>query len=798
MNLAGFTEPAPWTLWIGTIGRGSILLAGIAFLVAIALSFKAPTKDKPRRALFIFGSSLFGLAMGIKVVLAVTGQYHYQYVFNHSSRDLELAFKVASSWAGQEGSFLLWACCSALFACLALKFTGLYERWFTIVSSGFLAFLAGILSFESPFKLLEAINGRILTPPDGNGLTPALINYWIVIHPPIIFLGFGSLLVMYAWAMAAMATKNLDDWIVPVRPWAIVSTTLVGLGLCLGGFWAYEMLNWGGFWMWDPVENTSFVPWVAAAAFLHGCFIQAARKRGHFMNLVLAAIPFLSFCYGTFLTRSGFLGDTSVHSFANMDRNALWILVATGSTALLTFLGLWIVRLRQAKSILPEPILATPDTALNKSAGYTSAIWMLLFFGLVTGIGMSVPLIQSLTGQQPRMVQEQLYHFVLGWAFPPFMLGMALVPFTTWRGLTPKALLGKVNLALAASIFLAGLTLILVGNDNLVVAYDAERTVSMPWGGAVPATPWVIFLGWLCIFAVTSNVLRMASLWKTAKLSTGGLLTHIGFAAALFGLVISRGFQQKVQTIVHPDYPASVFGYQIAFIDKPYNFADRYNQIDLLMTGRGETYTARPGLYFTTGNDGTQQPQLWPYIKHSPFFDVIVILYPGDKNATGETTFAVDEERAFQDVLLTYKGLETEGEMGAPGATFRAVFDYATPTDAGTLRATMRIGEDQNFVFEDGILGSSYALRLNRIDAATKSATVTLMYQRDAYPLEIFFKPLTIFVWTGVALMTLGGGVSAFSRWRSAKPRKRDLAEPEGTEPESKKKEDAPEPVAQV
>ena len=460
MNSHG-VAPEQWSMLVGSAGKLLILLAFVLNLGSAVLwtaSHRKPSLSRWAGLGFALGVGAFFVAFVALSSLFMTGQFQYQYVFDHSAIEYEWKYKIAGVWSGQEGSFLLWALGSSLFGLLAAPKTGIDRRWFTVVFALFLAALAGILMYESPFRLTPEIHGELLRAENGKGMPPSLLNYWVTIHPPTIFLGFGSLTVLYSWAMAALIRRNLKTWIDGVRPWAILSATLLGLGLCMGGFWAYETLGWGGFWMWDPVENTSFVPWAATAAFIHGVFIQKAKGKWMYGNVFLAAIPFLSFLYGTFLTRSGFLTDTSVHSFAKMDQKALWILIGIGLTAVLTFVGLYVDRLLTERRVAKEaPITEDQTGVLQKELMYATSAWLLTATALITAIGMSVPFIQSLKNQPSKVVEEHLYHQVLAWPFPFIMLGMAITPFLTWRPARFSDLANKLLNALAVSIGIIGI-----------------------------------------------------------------------------------------------------------------------------------------------------------------------------------------------------------------------------------------------------------------------------------------------------------------------------------------------------
>ena len=172
--------------------------------------------------------------------------------------------------------------------------------------------IVAILVKQSPFRFLAEV------PPDGSGLNPLLQDPWMVIHPPVMFAGFASLSVPFAFAIAALWTKRWDGWVIRAMPWALFTFVCLGTAILMGGYWAYKTLGWGGYWAWDPVENTSLVPWLATTALVHGMYLQKAREKHRKINIILAIFAFCTILYGTFLTRSGVLADFSVHSFVDL------------------------------------------------------------------------------------------------------------------------------------------------------------------------------------------------------------------------------------------------------------------------------------------------------------------------------------------------------------------------------------------------------------------------------------------------------------------------------------------------
>jgi cytochrome c-type biogenesis protein CcmF len=314
------------------IGYGVVwagVLCALASIGLYLLSGKSPALRRWARGAFVGAFAAIVAAEGLLMYALLTGRYDLQYVFSFSEESLTPLFKIASAWAGQEGSFLLWALWLGIYGLILMRTAGGYERWVMTVYGGVVVLLMAILAFQSPFAPLPKPDPApaVWPPRDGFGLNPVLENPWMKIHPPIIFAGFAALTVPFAYAIAALWRNEYHEFAVRVRPWAIYSATMLGFGLALGGYWAYETLGWGGFWAWDPVENSSYFPWLFMAAGMHGLLLQLNRGRMVRWNPLLLALPHLLFLYGTFLTRSGALAEVSVHSFVNMETNALKILM---------------------------------------------------------------------------------------------------------------------------------------------------------------------------------------------------------------------------------------------------------------------------------------------------------------------------------------------------------------------------------------------------------------------------------------------------------------------------------------
>lgn len=781
-----------WALQLGTAGRIAIALTGIAMLLSIllwALAGKNQRLEKPARLLFGLGTSGFFVAIAALMTLLATKQYTFRYVYSHTDNWLpDMGYRIAATWGGQEGSFLLWACTSSIFALLVAPHTAEYRRIFTIVCAAFLGSLAGILSFESPFALMDFGAMPPLLPPDGGGLTPALINWWMKIHPPTIFMGFGSLLALYAWAIAALWSGDLKNWLFGVRPWAILSMTLTGIGLVMGGFWAYETLGWGGFWMWDPVENASMVPWAFGAAFIHLIFVAIRHEKWPIGTAVFGGLGFIAFNYGTFLTRSGFLGDASVHSFAQMDRSALNLLTTIKVVAALTLTGVAIrAAVRRKKAGIETPFFE-PISKWNLTNAYASSATLLTAVGLACAIGMSVPLLMSLRGEAPRVVEEPLYNRVMAYIFIPTVILMGIGPFLSWRGLPARQLLSKLVTAACGALGFVGIGMFLM--MGIPKGMEVPANAMSNWGLVqVPLVPWVLFLAFVCLFGIVANLMYLAEHWRATKKSLGAMMTHIGVIICVLGLIVSRGLQRKEQFDVQQGRPGLALGYAVQ-LESMGNLLNRENRMSFKFTGRNEQFTAQPILFYTENMDGSEpSPTVRPWIQHKALHDKYITVYPLVREASEPFTIQVGQSmQLFENMILTYSGLKTSGPMGQTGATFTAELQVLDQTNGtAKLSPSMRLTEG-GMVRQPGEIFDEYFVELRRIDAATKSAELQILYKRPVFPMELYYKPLPGLVWWGAGIMTAGGFLAAFQRRKQRKgpqsPRDAEEATPESPENE--------------
>jgi len=333
-------------LWPGILGNFFVVLSFVAALYT-AVTYYLATKHegfgnpwlKPARiGFYAHAIAVFGV-IGTLFFILFNHLYEYKYAWDHLNNAMPMKYVFSCMWEGQEGSFLLWTFWHVVIGLFLMRTSKAWEPWVMSILALVQFFLASMLigvyfgEFQfgsNPFLLLREHPSNIGLPwtlradylslqpfMDGKGLNPLLQNYWMTIHPPTLFLGFAATIIPFAYAIAGLWRKDFQGWMKPAIPYAFFGVMILGTGILMGGAWAYEALGFGGFWAWDPVENASLVPWLILVAGAHLLVINQRKGTSVYASLLLNISAFIFVLYSTFLTRSGVLGDSSVHSFVD-------------------------------------------------------------------------------------------------------------------------------------------------------------------------------------------------------------------------------------------------------------------------------------------------------------------------------------------------------------------------------------------------------------------------------------------------------------------------------------------------
>ena len=575
-------------VWPGVAALWGALIAGLASAITYVRVERGRKDLLPlaRVTYTAFTVSVVASA-AILMTLLLKHRFDVSYVHSYSSLDLPLHFLISTFWAGQEGSFLLWCFWGSLIGLFVWRSAREQEAPVMVVYlSTFLGIIA-ILCKQSPFKLLPAPS-----PADGVGLNPLLQDPWMVIHPPIMFLGFASLSVPFSFAIAALWKKRWDGWITRALPWALLTFLTLGTAILMGGYWAYKTLGWGGYWGWDPVENTSLVPWLFTAALVHGMYLQRVRKRHRKVNLVLACMAYAAILYGTFLTRSGVLADFSVHSFIDLGITG-WLV-----GILCTFIGLSIALLAWRWRSIPRPEDEEPSL-LSRSVFFILGIAIFCALACVILLGTSAPILTRL-GAAPSQVQTSFYAKTTTPAGFLLVLLAGLVPFVGWKGETGRDLLKSSRRSLTVACLLA-LTAFALGAHK----------------------PETLVLLFTAFFAADMNLRAVIRKARSGKLGgAGGYLAHVGVGIMLAGIVVSGAYARSQRVTLPVGVATKVGDTTLTFLRVVPGAADRKQEMEVRVeTAKGKTFNAYPKMY---ENSRTGQLMANPSIHTSPVMDFYI------------------------------------------------------------------------------------------------------------------------------------------------------------------------------
>lgn len=547
-------------LWAGKLGHFMTILSMMSALFATsAYIFSTNAKDEISKLSWIklarYGFLTHGFAVFSIIItlflLIFTHQYEYQYVWQHSSNDLPVYYMLSCFWEGQEGSFLLWTFWHII---LGFFVIGKSKKWeapvmaFVCGTQVFLAaMLIGIYFFEykigsSPFILMRDFNPNmpIFMRPnymefveDGSGLNPLLQNYWMVIHPPVLFLGFAATIMPFAYAMAGLWQKDFGkDWIKSSLNWSIFASCTLGVGILMGGAWAYESLSFGGYWAWDPVENASLVPWIVSICGLHT--LLAFKHSGHSLKItaILLILTFILILYSTFLTRSGILGDTSVHAFTDLGMSGQLLVF------LLSFVFLAIGLLVRNWRTMPTP--QKEENTWSREFWLFVGSLIMLLLAVMISIDTSWPVINKLFGTN-RVIIEPVEHYNRYSIW--FSLAILFLASVTQFFKYKKTDIAKVGKAVALTALVSA---VLAGVVAYFAQYDMIRPLSLFNKFDIPFVSTYYLLAWMSIWTILSNTDYIFSVLKGKIKVSGASVAHIGFGFMMLGVLISSSKKQVI------------------------------------------------------------------------------------------------------------------------------------------------------------------------------------------------------------------------------------------------------------
>ena len=528
-------------IWAGNLGHGFVIVAFVSALMA-AISYAFAVKGEKswkqlgRTMFLVHGLSVLGI-VGTLMYMLVNHMFEFQYVWQHSNTEMPMRYILSCFWEGQEGSFLLWSFWHVVLAIFVIWKGGEWEAPvmapFALVQAFLSSMLLGIyfgdqMIGSNPFMLLRehsdyanlpfVQNANYLSALDGRGLNPLLQNYWMTIHPPVLFLGFALTTVPYCFAIAGLWRKKFTEWLQPALPWTFIGIGVLGVGILMGGAWAYEALSFGGFWAWDPVENASLVPWLTLLGAGHVMVIHKNKGQSLIMTYVLTLISFILVLYSTFLVRSGILGDTSVHAFTDLGMSGQLVIY------LLVFVFLAIVLMAKNWSKIPR--------SKKEDELWSREFWMFIGALVLTlsafqiTVTTSIPVFNSLFGTDVAPPVDVIKHYN-SWQLPFAIIVAIFIGFTQFLRYksTDVKKFGK-DIAASAAIAVLLTTALAVGLRYTNVFY--------------------ILMAFATMFAIVANLFYWFGKLKGKLKLAGSSIAHIGFGLILLGAFISTSRTQTI------------------------------------------------------------------------------------------------------------------------------------------------------------------------------------------------------------------------------------------------------------
>ncbi len=577
---------------MATLGYFLILAAFVLASGAFAASVAGARRS--HRGLVEGGTGLFHTVTAITGVLSavivhafVVGDFSIKYVQRYSNAEQPLFYKLASYWGGLDGSLMFWVTLLAIFGSVSVHVNRERHRllvpWVVaVISLVEMFFLYLMVIHNNPFQTYLTT-----VPAAGAGLSPLLQNFYMAIHPPLLYLGFVGMTIPFAFGIAALATGQLDDsWLRAVRSWTMTAWLFLTVGLALGALWAYEELGWGGYWGWDPVENAGLLPWFTATAFLHSVIVQERRGMLRVWNLALVVVTFFLTIFGTFMTRSGVV--QSVHSFGE-NRELAWLFTGFMVTTLALSFGLLIYRL---------PLLRARnelDSWVSREAAFMANNWILLFSAFFVLFATMFPtLSEAVTGERLTVAAP----FFNKWLTPVGLILLFLTgvgPLLAWRKSAISNVLSQFMLpvtagvAATAGVLFLGVNLWASGICFGLCGFVTMTILQEFWQGAGArrqATGTDVFTALVGLFA-------------RSRRRYGGYVVHLGIVLVFLGFA-GGGFEREETVLLKPGQQVEVAPYTV-----------RFNALSVTDDGQKQMVTAQVEAFRNGEPVGRMFPAKW-------------------------------------------------------------------------------------------------------------------------------------------------------------------------------------------
>lgn len=681
---------------------GNVLLgASFAAALASASCFAAGKRGQGKKFLLCAFVGVF-LASCLLLYLILADRFDFAYVVGYSSSALPTVYKISAFWAGQQGSFLLWLLIHAAAGCVLANRAETSSQSLAVYML-LQAAVAVMVLTKSPFDAAEVAAA------DGVGLNPLLQDPWMAVHPPIIFFGYALLAVPFALSIGALAKNPASaDWLGAARKWTLAAWAFLGAGIFIGGYWAYKVLGWGGYWGWDPVENSSLVPWLMATALLHLIKISFARKAVMPVAHLAAIFSYSFVIYGTFLTRSGILGDFSVHSFGESNVG----LTISVLNAIILLGGLFFLAAKAKR--LPQGTMY--EAYMSREFLVLLGMLFVVFAAAIIFIGMSMPLLTKLANN-PAAVDSSFY----------------------LRTTMPLAVFIAATMTVSAPT-LYGKQKSITKNPFVFAPFFIGAGVAA-YVGVGEILP--VILAGVALTEIAASIVAL----KKGGLTLGGMTAHVGVGLSLFAMVVAGSGSQTVAHDFAVGEHAEILGRDIVYngqefatdgAKKYYVFAVDGRETKALTKLRknGEDAAREPAIDKTASGD--------VYIAPSPLTAEReeIILKRNEIFYAGDVAYLLNGTIIEENIALA--------EISAMNAdTTEEVRPFITLTDSGGTSEPVSFWNGEKRMRLTGISGDGLRIRLELLSSAEAEKNLPVTAQ-------ISVKPFIWLLWLGAALVVLG------------------------------------------
>lgn len=789
---------------IGNILITLALAAGVFSVVMYYLTYKGYQNTLRYARVGYHAMAVLVIAASAMLLHAIlTHQYELKYVFNYSGSGLPTGLLLSTFYAGQEGSFMLWLFFTVIVGLILQDYTskrGELEYRVMMIFTMSAAFLLVMVNpaLKSPFNYIwteetfvqaKYINSAFFSLPflsnyvfqdpgtneqyikissdlvgllkangiaisdfiiQGKGLNPLLQNFWMQIHPPILFVGFAMSAIPFAFAFAALLKNDYKDWVKQALPWLVSSMMVLGLAIMLGGYWAYGVLGWGGYWGWDPVENSSLVPWIIGVAAIHTMLVQKKTQTenhpGRFLkiNLILSIATYLLVLYSTFLTRSGILGDSSVHSFVAPGAVVfLFLILFIGTFTLLGIAGI----IYRWKSL--EEITESNENLLSRELALFTGSIALIASAIIILAGTSAPIFGTTVELKFYNELNLPIAVIIG-----LLNGLSLL--MKWK-INDGTGLWKQSRKSVIATFVLSLLIILLGS-----IYELM----------------LVILTVSSVFALVVNSEIVYRVIKGKRLKAGAYISHIGIALFLLGVIATGGYTQDKRVNLIKGEPTEVLGHTVKFIDiTPFENGSKYKFN--IAVGEGEKADIVSPVMFVAefNNSLMREPDILSSFTKD-FYIAPVSYSEGEGSTSGQQiSLSMGEDYTFEGKKITFSKFNFPQEamtamMAGSDFSIGAVIKVGFKGTEKEVEIQMVNSKGERSFTNVEIAEADLRLQLTSLDASGKiEVTVSTLssgelksVSNEVLTVEASIKPFIGLVWLGVIVTTFGFFVTTIRR----------------------------------